>query len=117
MQHAVQPHEILHMERLIEPIFLLQGLAHCWVEGALLATQDVNHIPREAVHEGKYHHRQEKQHRDEVEDTVNCVGEHRCAYSIQAVRMPPPRMLKAPETDGWYPLRCMLPACSRVRCW
>ena len=88
------------MERLIQPIFLLQRLAHGRVDDALLASQDVDHVSWQEVHEGKHHHRQDKQHRDEIEDTVDCVDEHRCAYSIQAVRMPPPRVLKAPETDG-----------------
>ena len=115
MQYAIQPHEILCIERLIEPRFLLQGLAHGRIGDALLASQDVDHVPWEAMHEGKHHHRQEKQHGDQIEDTVDCVGEHKCAYSIQAVRMPPPRVLKAPETDGWYPLRRRLPASSRVR--
>ena len=79
---------------------MLQRLPYGRINDTFLTSQDVDDISRQEMHEGEDDHGEDEQDRDEIEDTVYGIDEHGSAYSIQAVRMPPPRVLKAPETEG-----------------
>ena len=66
-QHALDPVDVLHRERLIEPVLLADLLDHLGI--ALLAGHDQRRIARQQLLQRKDQHRHEEQRRDQLQQT------------------------------------------------
>ena len=95
-QHALDPVDILHRHRLIEPVLLADLLDHGRV--ALLARHDQRRIARQQVLQRKDQHRHEEQCRDQLQQAPGEEVQH-------GLRSPSAAQLKrALRTRGSMPL-------------
>ena len=75
-QHALDPVDILHRDRLIEPVLLADLRDHVGI--ALLARHDQRRIAGQQMLQRKDQHRHEEQCRDQLQQALAEKVQHRC---------------------------------------